>query len=206
MNLILIRHGETDWNRTGRCQGVSDIVLNQNGRKQVRELANSLRNEKISAIYSSDLKRAYETARQIASHHRLPVKVDADLREMNQGEFEGLEFEEIKERYAHILKKWREDPEKLVLPKGESLSQVQERVWEYFEKVLKKHEGETIVMVSHNLAIVTLLCKITGLGLKSFRHFDLQASCKNLIICERGEIKIKELNNLSHLTPMATTP
>jgi broad specificity phosphatase PhoE len=165
MNLILIRHGETDWNRIGRCQGVADIVLNENGKRQAKELAESLKNHDIKAVYSSHLKRAHETAQEIAKHHSLSVQVDPDFQEMNQGDLEGLTFPDIRDRYAEVLKQWRESPETLRLPNGESLLEVQERAWEAFEKVHKLHLGETVVAVSHNLTIITLLCKITGVGL-----------------------------------------
>lgn len=206
MNLILIRHGETDWNRTGRCQGVADIVLNQNGRNQVRQLADSLKGHDISAVYSSDLKRAYETARAIAEHHDLDVYVDEDLREMNQGEFEGMSFDVIRENYSHILKQWRESPETLVLPQGESLTQVQERVWRAFEKVRNKHSGQTVAVVSHNLTITTLLCKITGVGLRGFRNFNLQAACKSVVVCSGDDIRLEVVNDVSHLTPVEAVP
>ena len=85
MNLILIRHGETDWNRIGRCQGVADIVLNENGKRQAKELAESLKNHDIKAVYSSHLKRAFETAQEIAKHHNLSVQVDPGLQENEPG-------------------------------------------------------------------------------------------------------------------------
>ncbi len=206
MNLILVRHGETDWNRTGRCQGIADIELNDNGRRQVRELAESLRDETISAVYSSDLLRAMNTAREIARHHDLSVNIDEDLREMNQGELEGLMFTEIRERYAHVLREWKESPETLKLPQGESLLQVQERAWNAFEKVHLRHPGETVVAVSHNLTITALLCKITGIGLKGFRNFNLQAASKNIIVSRNGTIKVDVLNDVSHLSPIDSVP
>ncbi|MCK5391760.1 MAG: histidine phosphatase family protein [Deltaproteobacteria bacterium] len=206
MNLILIRHGETDWNRIGRCQGVADIVLNENGERQAKELAESLKNHDIKAVYSSHLKRAFETAQKIAKHHKLSVQVDPDLREMNQGDLEGLTFPDIRDRYAEILKKWRESPETLRLPNGESLIEVQERAWEAFEKVHKLHLGETVVAVSHNLTIITLLCKITGVGLKGFRDFDIHATSKNVIVSEDGLIRVDVINDISHLSPMESVP
>jgi len=206
MNLILIRHGETDWNRIGRCQGVADIVLNENGKRQARELAESLKNYEIKAVYSSHLKRAHETAWEIAKHHNLSVQVDPDLQEMNQGDLEGLTFPDIRDRYAEILKKWRESPETLRLPNGESLIEVQDRAWEAFEKVHKLHIGETIVAVSHNLTIITLLCKITGVGLKGFRDFNIHATSKNVIVSEDGQIRVQVLNDISHLSPMESVP
>lgn len=206
MILILVRHGETDWNRTGRCQGVADIELNNNGRKQVRELAESLKNLDIAAVYSSDLRRALETARVIARHHSISVSIDEDLREMNQGELEGLMFSEIRERYVHVLKEWRESPETLILPSGESLLEVQRRAWKAFEKVHRRHAGETVVAVSHNLTITTLLCKITGVGLKGFRNFNLQAASKNIIVSRNGNIEVDVLNDVSHLSPVESIP
>jgi broad specificity phosphatase PhoE len=206
MNLILVRHGETEWNRTGRCQGIADIELNDNGRRQVRELALSLKEESIAAVYSSDLKRALGTAEEIARHHGLDVNIDTDLREMDQGDLEGLMFTEIRERYAHVLKNWRESPETLKLPKGESLVEVEERAWNAFQKLRHLHQGDTVVAVSHNLTITALLCKITGAGLKGFRNFNLQAACKNIIISGNGTVLVDVLNDVSHLSPLEAVP
>ncbi len=206
MNLILIRHGETDWNRIGRCQGVADIVLNENGKKQATELAHSLRDHNIKAIYSSDLKRARETAQHIAEHHNITVQLEPGLQEMNQGDLEGLSFPDIRDRYAEVLKQWRESPETLRLPSGESLVEVQNRAWRVFEKVHQNHIGETVVVVSHNLTIITLLCKITGVGLKGFRDFHIEVTSKNIIISEDGSLRIDVINDVSHLSPMESVP
>lgn len=206
MNLILIRHGETDWNRIGRCQGVADIVLNENGKRQARELAHSLKDRKIDAIYSSDLKRAHETAQHIAEHHGLSVQLEPGLQEMNQGDLEGLSFPDIRDQYAEVLKQWRESPETLRLPSGESLIEVQERAWKVFEKVHDNHLGETVVAVSHNLTIITLLCKISGVGLKGFRDFHIEATSKNVVTSEDGSLRIDVINDVSHLSPMEAVP
>lgn len=206
MDLILIRHGETDWNRIGRCQGVADIVLNENGKRQAREVAHSLKDSDIAAVYSSDLKRAHETAQHIADHHGLTVQLEPGLQEMNQGDLEGLTFPDIRDQYAEVLKQWRESPETLRLPSGESLVEVQNRAWEVFEKVHDAHIGETIVAVSHNLTIITLLCKISGVGLKGFRDFHIEATSKNIVISENGGLRIDIVNDVSHLSPMEAVP
>jgi broad specificity phosphatase PhoE len=204
--LILIRHGETEWNRAGRCLGIADIELNEIGRKQILELGLSLKDTDVSAVYSSDLKRAMNTASEIAKHHNLRVNVDTDLREMNQGELEGLLFEEIRVRYAHVLKEWRESPETLRIPGGESLMQVQERAWRAFKKVSSLHSRENVVAVSHNLTITALLCKIRGVGLKGFRNFNLHAACKNVIYSAYGLVEVRVLNDVSHLSPVESIP
>ena len=119
---------------------------------------------------------------------------------------EGLTFPDFRERYVEVLKKWRESPETLRLPNGESLIEVQERAWEAFEKVHKLHRGETVVAVSHNLTIITLLCKITGVGLKGFRDFDIHATSKNVIVSADGLLRVASLNDISHLSPMESVP
>jgi len=206
MNLILVRHGETDWNRTGRCQGISDVVLNDNGRKQALELGLCLKGEKISAVYSSDLARAISTAEEIARHHGLTVEIDSDLREMDQGDFEGLLFTEIRERYADIMREWRDSPETIRIPSGESLTEVQERALRVFERLCGRHDGETVVAVSHNLTITTLLCKFTGVGLSGFRSFGIQAASRSTVCLSGGKVVIVDMNDVSHLTPVESLP
>jgi broad specificity phosphatase PhoE len=201
MNLILVRHAETEWNRVGRCQGFTDVDLNDNGRRQIKELAKSLKDESIAYIYSSDLKRAIDTAKAIAEYHKLPVELDPDLREMDQGDLEGLTFVEIKERYAELLNTWGENPHRVKLPGGESLKEVQERAWRAIERVYRRHTQETVVVVSHNLTIITLLCKFTGVGLKEFRKFKLKAASKNTILFENSHFKVNIINDVAHLTP-----
>ncbi len=204
MKLILVRHGQTDWNRDGRCQGVADIELNDFGRLQIEELALSLRHEEIVAVYSSDLIRARDTAVEIARHHELEVKIDPDIREMDQGELEGLMFDEIRERYAHVLEEWRESPETLRLPKGESLVEVQARAWRAFQALQSRHMGETVVAVSHNLTIMTLLCKISGDGLGSFRKYNMDAASKHTVLCSNRGLSIEVFNDVSHLNSLST--
>lgn len=199
MELILIRHGETDWNRLERCQGISDIPLNSTGKMQAKSLAESLRTEQISAIFSSDLIRARETAEMIAGIHSLPVRFNRDFREMDQGEFEGLEFTHIRERYSAVLKEWTTDPENLRIPGGETLLEVQERAWDAFNNIYRTHAGERVLLVSHNLTIITLLCKFSGKPLTSFREFNVKETSKSVVVCEESKYTISLLNDVAHL-------
>ncbi|MGI9534750.1 MAG: histidine phosphatase family protein [Thermodesulfobacteriota bacterium] len=197
--MILVRHGETDWNKLGKCQGISDIPLNSTGEKQARDIANSLKDENISAIYSSDLQRAYDTAKSISEHHSIEVQIDERFREMDQGDFEGLEFKYIRENYSDVLKKWREEPEILRIPGGESLMELQERAWLAFNNLNYKYKGKNVLVVTHNLTIITLLCKFTGKSLKSFREFIVQETSKTVINCGEEDFKIEIINDLSHI-------
>jgi broad specificity phosphatase PhoE len=205
INLILIRHGETNWNSTQKCQGFSDIELNRKGRRQINELAESLKDDDISAVYSSDLRRAKDTAVEIAKFHNLSINVDPDLREMNQGNLEGLSFTEIRGLYSELLADWRKYPESVRIPGGETLKEVQERAWKSVQRIIKTHHNENVVAVSHNFTIITLLCKFKGIGLSAFFNFKIRAASKNVVSINKGSFKIDIQNDTTHLSPQSLT-
>ena len=153
--LLLARHGETDWNREHRWQGHSDTPLNDRGREQARALADELAEEPVVAIYSSDLLRAYETARAVAERKGLDVIVDRDLREIHLGDWEGLTSTEIEERWPDDLSRWRAgDP---VLGRGgETPEQLRERVLGAAHRIAAAHPGEQVLVVSHGGALRAL--------------------------------------------------
>ncbi len=166
--LILIRHGETLWAKENRYQGHRDVELSGEGKKQVKLLARRLAGEKISAIYSSDLRRASETAKAIAQAHRLKVNQTPLLREISFGKWEGLKFEEIKTRYGKIVEKWQNDLPNFRPPQGESLSELQARAEKFFPEILRKHKGKNIIVVSHGGFIRTVLCSLLDLDFSRF--------------------------------------
>lgn len=200
MQLILIRHGKTDWNELEKCQGSSDVPLNANGIVQAEKLAESLKDEKLDYIYSSDLSRARLTAEKIAGFHNLEINIDSGFREMDQGDFEGLEFKLIREKYGHVLKEWRTNPETLIIPGGESLTEVQNRAYGSVMKLLENHYSKTVLVVSHNLTIVTLLCKFSHRSLKSFRDYIVSETSKTVINFNNGKSRVELVNDISHLS------
>ena len=125
MILYLIRHGETDWNVERRCQGFSDRPLNETGRRQAEATAAHLSGIKIEAIYSSSLKRAHALGLAIAEHHDIPVHTSDALKELNQGEFEGLALSDLVEKHSEFLQRWFLDPADLKVPGGESMRELQ---------------------------------------------------------------------------------
>jgi broad specificity phosphatase PhoE len=129
MKLILVRHGQTLWNREKRIQGVTDIELSNRGKAQADCLARSLRDEKIDSIVSSPLKRAIQTAEAINRFHHLPIEPEEDLMELNMGDFEGIAFSEMIKDHGDFLTRRIEDPGSVVMPGagGESLADLQER-------------------------------------------------------------------------------
>ena len=201
MRLILVRHGKTDWNETGRCQGVSDVPLNPAGIEQADKVAFSLKDESIDRVYSSDLVRAKTTAEKIAAYHSIDVAIRNDLREMDQGIFEGLDFSCIREKYSDVLEHWREDPETLQLPGGESLRGVQQRALDAIEDIRSRFESQNIVVVSHNMVIGTLLCSFTGNSLKKLRNYIVDEASKSVIEIYDNRFIIISLNDIEHLHP-----
>ena len=146
--LLLARHGETDWNAEHRWQGHSDIPLNDRGREQARALAEELADEPIAAIYSSDLLRAYETAKVVAERKDMDVIVDTALRETNLGVWEGLTSTEIEERYPDDWRVWRDGG----IPAGrggETPGEARERIVEVAHRIAAAHAGEQVLVVTH---------------------------------------------------------
>jgi broad specificity phosphatase PhoE len=150
--LLLARHGETDWNREGRWQGWADPPLNETGRAQARELADQLRATPFDAVYSSDLKRARETAEILAAPHRVPVVVDPGLREIDVGSWSGLTREEIRERFPDGNR-----------PDGESHDDHAARTREAVTRIARDHPGERILVVGHGGTIRSIHDAISSL-------------------------------------------
>lgn len=157
--LWLVRHGQTDWNIAGRYQGQVDIPLNETGIEQANQAVAKLVGKTFSAIYSSDLSRAYKTAEIISASIGLPIKIDQRLREIDQGAWEGLNYKEVIARFSP---KQELSPEDIITeraPGGESIMQVAERMKLAADDISVNHSGETVLVVSHGLAIATLICR-----------------------------------------------
>ena len=199
MKVCLVRHGETLWNREHRCQGKTDTALTPLGLKQAGELAQHLGQEQLAAVYSSPLKRARETARLIAQLHHLPVEIRAGLRELDQGGLEGKTYVELREEYAEFMARWQENPAGVRLPDGESLDELQQRAWAEIERIRQEHSEGVVVVVSHQLTLLTIICRFLDLSLTSFRRLrqDL-ASLTILEYEERGPALVR-LNETYHL-------
>jgi broad specificity phosphatase PhoE len=173
--LLLARHGETDWNRDGRWQGQSDTPLNELGREQARELAESL--DGIDAVYSSDLARARETAEIVAARLGLEIKVDERLRERSFGAWEGLTMEEIERRYEQAHGRWRAG-EGHGADDAETFDAFAARVHSFLEEVLRRHPDETVLVVGHGGSIRVIHALASGLDyVKDHRSIPAVANC-----------------------------
>jgi broad specificity phosphatase PhoE len=163
--LCLVRHGQTDWNLEGRYQGQSDVSLNGNGCAQSRSLAEQLKGQPILAIYTSSLQRAKETAEIIAAAVHLPITSEPRLAEINQGEWEGQLVDVIKARYTELWHQRTVDPASLRPPGGETVEEVARRVHAALNDIAHTYPTGLVVVVSHGLALATVLCKVRGLSI-----------------------------------------
>ncbi|MCX7981728.1 MAG: histidine phosphatase family protein [Syntrophales bacterium] len=197
MEIILVRHGETPWNREERVQGISDIELSEEGRDQARRLATALREKAFGSIYSSPLSRALETARIINIHHGLSIQVREELREMDQGVFEGMSFRELMEKEGEFLSRWIKDPASVTMPGGESLLDVQRRAWPVVEEILER--GENSLIVSHSFTLSTIICGMAGIPLSRFRRVSVSPASLSIIRFEGGSCRIEKINDCRHL-------
>jgi broad specificity phosphatase PhoE len=155
--VIFIRPGETEWNRLERWQGWVAIPLNEHGKRQAQRLAKYIRHIGISALYTSDLSRALETANLLGEPLGFPPIPDARLRERNIGVWQGLTVAEMKSWYPADYEKLLRDPENFRVPGGESRADVRKRMREAFDDMLNQSKGETVGIISHTTAIHTLL-------------------------------------------------
>ncbi len=162
--IILVRHGETEWNKVHRLQGGgSDVPLNDLGRRQAERLAEHLRGEKLAAVYASPLERATYTAQAIAREHNLPVIPLAGLREIELGNLEGFPSRELIRRFdEHIAANSHLDEN----DGAESVEQVQARAWQAVLTIASAHRESTVAAVAHYFVIATLVCKVLDLPLE----------------------------------------
>ena len=157
--LLVVRHGVTEWNRAGLAQGMADIDLDEEGRRQAHAVAATLASFDIDAVLSSDLSRAVHTAEPIAQRHGLDVVQDPDFREVDQGEWTGLTTAEIRRRWPDL---WGPARHYSARPGGESPQQVRRRTLRAVARVVGGHPGETVVIVSHGAAIRWLSAEALG--------------------------------------------
>ena len=159
--LILIRHGETDWNAQKRYMGSTDIELNERGMAQARALKLKLRGQAVSAVYSSSARRAMRFAECVFEGRA--IETMPDLREMGFGIFEGMRYDEITERYPELYRAWVDDPFAIDIPDGESAGRFHQRILEAFRSIETRCEGRVSAVVTHGGPIGIFLSNVLGL-------------------------------------------
>lgn len=197
--LLAVRHGETAWNRDTRIQGHTDIDLNDHGRWQARRLAEALRDEPIAAIYSSDLKRARDTAQAVAETRTLPVHAHIGLRERGFGRFEGHTWDELELHYPTETLAWRKRMPDFAPPGGETLLQLRERVVGTALDLAARHPGEQVLLVAHGGVLDILYRAATRLELQAPRSWQLANCAINRLLWSPEGLALVGWGDVSHL-------
>ena len=198
--LILIRHGETDYNLEAKYCGFSNPPLNSKGILQAKKLKSKLNrlNLKVDKVYSSDLKRALETAEIVFPNK--PLQLTSDFREMNFGIFEGLNYQEIMQKYPQVYIRWIDDPLNTRLPEGEGLVDLFGRVKRGLSKIFTQDKAKTIAIVTHAGPIRVILCEMLGYKLEHFWKIEQDISALNIINYPKNSAPvIVKVNDTSHL-------
>jgi probable phosphoglycerate mutase len=186
----LVRHAETDWNRELRWQGQSDVPLNARGREQARALGASLTGAPLAAIYSSDLRRAAETAEIVAEQLRLPLRVDPRLREIDVGSWQGLTLTQLRVRVPEAVARWEQNGER-GWEEGESHEDMFARVVDAIRSIADRHRNEEVLVVSHGGPIGALKVLAAGLDYpRERRLLPRSDNCETCVIAvEDGAIR-----------------
>lgn len=199
MKLVLVRHGETDWNLQNRVQGRSDTELNALGRRQAEAVALALKGEEIAAIYSSPLKRALDTARALARHHSMEVVPVDDLQELDVGDLDGLTFTEMRERHGEFLRLWTEDIAGQIFPGGGCMRDLQGTACASIELMAARHPQGMVVVVSHNFAILSIICKLLEIDLRHMRRLRMQVAGMTTLDLNGQSARLLAFNETCHL-------
>jgi broad specificity phosphatase PhoE len=186
--LVLIRHGQTDWNVEGRWQGQADPPLNNTGREQARHAAEHQRHLGFAALYSSDLRRAMETAQIIGAEMELDVIPEPRLREINLGRWQGMLSADILAQYPAEFRRWHESPLAAHPPDGEDIPTLAARVLEAINAIMARHPKQRVGIVAHELPIAVVLCRSAGLGLANLRDMIPRTGAWSEVVLE-GALK-----------------
>ncbi len=205
IEIILVRHGETDWNRQKIFRGRADIELSETGAKQAELLAKYLSQAGVAAIYSSPLKRALKTAEAIASYHRLDIKTTSGLIDFDYGKWQGLPHQVVKASYQELYAAWLKSPHRVKMPAGESLDDVTKRAIGVVDEVIGQHAG-TVVLVSHRVVNKVLICALMGLDNSHFWNIKQDVGAITIFTYENDCFILTRHNDTSFLKAIPTTP
>jgi broad specificity phosphatase PhoE len=204
--LILVRHGQTEWNRVERFRGRADVPLNETGMAQAEATGKRVAAAwQPAAVYSSPLSRAVKTAEAIAKHFDLPVQVHPGLADIDYGEWQGMTPPEARLRWPEAVDAWYNQPHLARIPGGESLDELRSRAMAMVSELSTRHDGQTIVMLGHTVLNRIILLGVLGLGNERFWHIRQEPCAINLIEAEEGDYTLVSLNDTCHLSIMKAT-
>jgi broad specificity phosphatase PhoE len=199
MRVILIRHGETDWNKKKIFRGRIDVKLNDNGIRQAGIICDILGEVEIDAFYTSPLSRAQETSKIIASCHGKDVQALDEFTDIHFGDWQGLTRKDVMKRYPDIYRVWENRPDKAKIPGAETLTDVRKRITNGFKKLLSIDHDGTVAVVSHGLTNKVALCMVLGLDNSHFWKVKQDNGAVNIFEYTGHGTKLFLMNDTSHL-------
>jgi len=200
--IVLVRHGQTEWNVLGKYQGQSDIDLSPEGIRQAEKLASKLEVfhiEHLDAVYSSDLKRAMITAGFLAEKASCSVIARRQLRELNFGCWEGLTYQQITKQWPDEVQNFFTRPDLLVVPNGETFAEVQQRAMQEVYKIISEHPGQTAAIVAHGAIIRTILAAVLHMPLRYIWSIRQDNTAVNIFRSNEDGFLLELLNSTAHL-------
>ncbi len=206
MRLIIVRHGESEWNRIHRYQGQLDAPLSDLGLRQARALGERLRGEQLDQIYTSPLQRAARTAEAIAENHpSVPFAYADALLEIHHGEWQGKFAEEIRTEYAAGLEEWRQHPTRSQMPGGESFSNILKRTLDFKEQLVAEHKDQTVLVSSHDVVVKILVADALGMNMDRINRIWVTNASISVIEYGADLPYLVSLSEACHLGTLAST-
>lgn len=206
MNILLVRHGETAWNREGRYQGRTDIPLSETGQAQVASLGKRLAATPIKVAYASPLSRAKNTAEAILAGRTVPLWLDAGLLEISHGEWEGQLASDVEISHAEMFGVWKSSPGRSspAGPGAETLGDVETRAWAVLEKACRElGDSDTALIAAHDAVNRVILCRVLGLPLERVWKFRQAPAALNVLSGPSvAELQVVRLNDSEHVAPL----
>jgi broad specificity phosphatase PhoE len=196
--LILARHGQTEWNVGKIFRGRADVNLDEVGARQAELLGKYLSNYELEAVYSSPLKRALDTATIVARYQKVGVHTAEGLIDFDYGKWQSLSEQQVKRLYPALLNEWHSSPHKVRMPDGESLDDARGRVIESLTGVLSKHQGR-VLLVSHRVVLKVLICSLLGLDNSHFWNISQDVCGITVFNYVDGRFVLTRHNDTSHL-------
>ncbi|MGD8406760.1 MAG: histidine phosphatase family protein [Anaerolineales bacterium] len=201
LHLMLVRHGETEWNVQRRYQGQSDVPLSELGRRQAELIAERLAGQTIEAVYASDLERAWETASFIAEKIGLEVSSEPRLRELKFGILEGLTFEEAEEQYPEMIAAWLENFNNT--PEGaETIDLFNARIVSLLDDLKTKHDEQIVLLVGHGGSLSEILRVVLGLSREKRWYLEMENASLSEVSIAENYISLRRVNDTCHLATL----
>jgi len=198
--ILLIRHGETEWNRVERFRGRADVPLNATGLAQAEATGKHVAAcWQPVAVYASPLSRAVQTAQAVAQHFHLPVQPHPGLLDIDYGEWQGLSPDEARERWPEQIENWYHHPERAIIPSGETLAELRTRAMRTVNELAQHHPSQAIVLVGHTVINRIILLGVLGLGNERFWRIKQDTCAINLFQVEENDFTLVSLNDTCHL-------